>query len=53
MAEYIDRQAAIDAFVLLQNHSDMPEDWHKGVSASLSCIYRVPSVPERKKGEWT
>lgn len=53
MADYIDRQAAIDALILLQDHSDMPEDWHKGVSASLSCLYRVPTVqPERKKGKW-
>lgn len=51
MDDLISRETAIDALILLQDHSDMPEDWHKGISAALSCIYRVPSV-ERKKGKW-
>lgn len=51
MDDLISRQTAIDALILLQNHSDMPEDWHKGISAALSCIYRAPLV-ERKKGKW-
>lgn len=51
MDDLISRETAIDALILLQDHSNMPEDWHKGVSASLSCLFRVPSV-ERKKGKW-
>ena len=51
MDDLISRQTAIDALILLQDHSDMPEDWHKGISVAISCIYRVPSV-ERKKGKW-
>lgn len=53
MAEYFDTKAAINALVRLNNDSDMPTDWHKGVSSALSCLYRVPTVqPERKKGKW-
>lgn len=55
MDDLISREAAIDALILLQDHSDMSEDWHKGVSASLSCLFRVPFVErkkERKKGRW-
>lgn len=52
MDDLISRESAIDALILLQDHSDMPEDWHKGISVAISCIYRVPSVSERKKGKW-
>lgn len=52
MSEYINRDDAINSLISLQNESDMPEDWHKGVSASLSNLYRVPGadVVDRDEG---
>ena len=41
---YIKREDAINELVTITNESDMPEDWHKGMSVSISALYRVPSA---------
>ena len=51
MSDLIKRLDAIDELYRLTNYSDMPHDWHVGVSASISALHRVPSA-DRPQGEW-
>ena len=50
--DIIKRSDAIKDLCNITNNSDMPEDWHRGVSASISAMYRVPSA-DRPQGYWT
>lgn len=52
--EYIEREAAISVIAKISNESDMPEDWHKGMSVAMSAVCRIPAadvVPVRH-GWW-
>ena len=49
--DLIKRSDAIMALCDITNNSDMPEDWHRGISVSISALYRVPSA-DRPQGEW-
>lgn len=47
MAEYIEREAAVNALTKIINESDMPEDWNKGMSAAMSALFRIPAADVR------
>ncbi len=52
--KYIERNAAIYVIAKISNESDMPEDWHKGMSVAMSSVCRIPAadvVPVRH-GRW-
>lgn len=42
--DLIKRSDAIEALCDITNNSDMQEDWHRGISVSISALYRVPSA---------
>ena len=44
MAEYINREAAINALAKIINESDMPEDWSEGISDAMSALFRIPAA---------
>ena len=48
--DLIKRSDAIKTLCDITNKSDMPEDWHRGVSVSISALYRVPSADRPQ--EW-
>ena len=52
--DLIKRSDAIKDLCDISNNSDMPEDWHRGMSVAISALYRVPPVPptDRPQGEW-
>lgn len=54
MAEYIDREAAVNGIAKIINDSDMPEDWNKGMSAAMSALFRIPAADVRpvEHGVW-
>ena len=54
MSDYIKREDAIRKLVTIINESDMPEDWHRGLSVAISNLYRVPSadVVEVRHSKW-
>ena len=47
--DLIKRSDAIKDLFDITNNSDMPEDWHRGMSAAISALYRVPSA-DRPQG---
>ena len=49
--DLIKRSDAIKDLCDISNNSDMPEDWHRGMSVAISALYRVPSA-DRPQGEW-
>ena len=49
--DLIRRSDAIKALCDITNNSDMQEDWHRGISVSISALYRVPSA-DRPQGKW-
>ena len=49
--DLIKRSDAIKDLCDISNNSDMPEDWHRGLSVAISALYRVPSA-DRPQGEW-
>ena len=49
--DLIKRSDAIKDLCDITNNSDMPEDWHRGMSVAISALYRVPSA-DRPQGEW-
>lgn len=51
MSDLIKRSDAIKDLCDISNNSDMPEDWHKGLSVAISALYRVSSA-DRPQGEW-
>jgi len=54
MAEYIEREAAINSITKIISKSDMPEDWSKGMFAAMSTLYRIPAADVRPvvRGKW-
>ena len=54
MAEYIEREAAINGIIKIIRKSDMPEDWSKGMAAAMSTLYRIPAADVRPvvRGKW-
>lgn len=52
--DLIKRSDAIKDLCDISNNSDMPNDWHRGMSVAISALYRVPPVPpaDRPQGEW-
>ena len=48
MAEYIEREAAINGIIKIIRKSDMPEDWSKGMVAAMSTLYRIPAADVRE-----
>lgn len=48
MAEYINKEAAVNALAKIINNSDMPEEWSKGMSAAMSALYRAPAADVRE-----
>lgn len=48
MAEYINKEAAVNALVKIINDYDMPKDWRNGMSAAMSALYRVPAADVRE-----
>ena len=44
MSDFIKREDAISELVTITNESDMPEDWHRGLSVAISNLFRVPSA---------
>jgi len=48
--DLIKRSDAIKDLCDISNNSDMPEDWHRGMSVAISALYRVPSA-DRPQGE--
>ena len=51
MSDLIKRSDAIKDLCDISNNSDMPEDWHRGMSVAISALYRVPSA-DRPQGKW-
>ena len=49
--DLIKRSDAIKTLCDITNESDMSEDWHRGISVSISALHRVPSA-DRPQGEW-
>jgi len=49
--DLIKRSDAIKDLCDISNNSDMPNDWHRGMSVAISALYRVPSA-DRPQGEW-
>ena len=49
--DLIKRSDAIKDLCDIINNSDMPEDWHRGMSVAISALYRVHSA-DRPQGEW-
>lgn len=52
--EYIKREAAISVIAKISNESDMPVDWHKGMSVAMSAVCQIPAadvVPVVRCGE--
>ena len=49
--DLIKRSDAIKTLCDITNKSDMPEDWHRGISVAISALHRVPSA-DRPQGEW-
>ena len=47
--DLIKRSDAIKDLCDITNNSDMPEDWHRGISVSISALHRVPSA-DRPQG---
>ena len=52
--DLIKRSDAIKDLCDISNNSDMPEDWHRGMSVAISALYRVPPVPpaDRPQGHY-
>ena len=52
--EYIEREAAISVIAKISNESDMPVDWHKGMSDAMSAVCRIPAADVRPvvHGRW-
>lgn len=44
MVKYIKCEAAISEIAKISNESDMPEDWHKGMSVAMSAVCRIPAA---------
>ena len=42
--KYIERNAAISVIAKISNESDMPVDWHKGMSVAMSAVCRIPAA---------
>ena len=49
--DLIKRSDAIKDLCDISNNSDMPEDWHRGMSVAISALSRGPSA-DRPQGEW-
>ena len=49
--DLIKRSDAIKDLCDISNNSDMPNDWHRGMSVAISALYRVPSA-DRPQEEW-
>jgi len=49
--DLIKRSDAIKDLCDISNNSDMPNDWHRGMSVAISALYRVPSA-DRPQGKW-
>ena len=47
--DLIKRSDAIKDLCDISNNSDMPEDWHRGLSVAISALYRVSST-DRPQG---
>ena len=51
--DLIKRSDAIKDLCDICNHSDMPNDWPRGMSVAISALYRVPPVPPADRPqEW-
>ena len=51
--DLIKRSDAIKDLCDISNNSDMPNDWHRGMSVAISALYRVPPVPPADRPqEW-
>ena len=48
--DLIKRSDAIKDLCDISNNSDMPKDWHRGMSVAISALYRVPSADRPQ--EW-
>ena len=49
--DLIKRSAAIKDLCDISNNSDMPNDWHRGLSVAISALYRVSSA-DRPQGHY-
>ncbi len=51
MVEYVEVNALIKELDLIEELSDMPEDWHKGFRASIEIIRQMRNKKDKRLKE--